>query len=496
MMKCLHIFDQFSRKPKLNIDAKSRLTNIYVALISIFIFICYMIVTIILTSNIFKKKEFQMIENTDSKTFNNITLDTNNPFSVLVTNSIGNEFKDPHRIFDVKLRYFDFDHVDNGETKLKMTEINQTTCLYNEIEGDVNSIYKNIYKTFKSIQCWDLKPYNVPIFGSESPGYGQGTLVFYINQCVNTTASSNCLPQNQLNQILREVKITFIYPNRDIDNNSHNPIVKYTDGKVLRFTNSMKTRYIFEIDTLEYLSLEGLFFESIVTYNSYKIRAEINSFQNLELGTVYDKGTIGTLNFYGSGKKKIFQRRYEKLYSVFPYLVSLYHIIIIAFKIFTPFFGGEIFDEFFFSKIVGKENYENFKQNNNNLLYEDLFKKQTQNENIIFEENIINYNQEYCQNNNNQIEEKKEDGSYLEQDKSSENSNPSSVKMIEENVMKNNFFQKEERKKLSSREICSNQNQIQTKNNNLNKIDENGERSNFRLKKNLERRKNSINHEE
>ena len=59
------------------------------------------------------------------------------------------------------------------------------------------------------------------------------------------------------------MKLSFVFPNKDIDNLSTNPIINFNDGKVFKFVSSIKTRYFLELDELNFSLDEGLFFESM-----------------------------------------------------------------------------------------------------------------------------------------------------------------------------------------------------------------------------------------
>ena len=386
-MEYVYFFDQFSRKPKLKINGKSRLSNIYISILGIFVILGYLVTGLILSLNVMSKETFYMIENTDSKMFNNFTLDTQIPLSVIVSNMVGVELKDPERIFDLKLKYFQYTpEKENQTANYFVQDIEDTKCTFKKLAGDTDDKYENLFKIYKQMKCYDLKPYNISIYGEDNGG-PHSTLVFWINQCVNTTESSNCLPQEELDKHLKEIKLTFNYPNKDIDNKLENPFIDYTEGKTFRFSNTLKTRYIFELNSIEFLSDEGLIFESIATHKSYRID-EYKTIQNLALGSQFYPGTFGNINFFGSGKKRVFQRRYLKIHSIFPYLFGFYHLANLLFKLLVNYFGGGSLDALLFSKIIEKEELEKFKEINNPLDYEDLFTK-IPNEVIIESGNVV-----------------------------------------------------------------------------------------------------------
>jgi len=498
-MECIKFFDIFSRIPKLKVDGKERLSSIYVSVLGIFILIGYLIFALILSLDIFKKETFYMIENTNSKTFNNFTLDTKIPVSALITNNLGVELKDHERIFNMKLRYFEyFPDTLNQNANYKITIIDHVKCTYNKLAGDTDVKYEDHFKIYKTRKCFDLKPYNISIFGEDSPGTPQGSLVLYLNQCVNTTETSNCLPQEEIDKYLSEVKLSFIYPNKDIDNKLSNPIVDYTAGGVFRFSNTLKTKYIFEIDSVEYLSDEGLYFEEIVKYESYRVE-KISSTYNLDFGSLVDPGTIGNINFFGSGKKKIFQRRYKKLHEIVPYLFSIYHVALLSFKFLVKYFGGGRLDEYLFSKLIEKEEFDKFKISNQNIIYDDLFKKippqeesQIENENIERNRNEENFGElENCHRELRKMDEINDPDASHQRENEEINCENHIFKKEKEKVkrLKNNFFPEEEKKEESN--VQNNNVQVEE---NVHKDQENSQgiilpirntRKNFKMKRKI-----------
>lgn len=475
-MKYVYLFDQFTRGPKLKIDGKKRISSIYVSVLGILFFIGYLIASFILLFTVIKKDTFYMIENTNSNYFTNITYDTQIPLMALISDPFGMEFPDYERIFEFKLKFFSNFMDPKGLTpNVNIIDINRTECKYNKLNGDDDNRYSQLLKIYKSTFCFDLKPYNISISGTENAGTSS-LLIFYLNECVNTTASSNCLPKKVIDKKLGDIKLSFIFPNRDIDNEFRYPFIDYTDSSVFKFSNSIKSRYKLELDTIEFISDDGLFFEDKVKYTSYKAKSS-SLFQNIKIGSKFHPKTIGNINIAGSGKKKIFQRRYLKIHYSIPYLVAIYHSINIFFKLIVGILGKGGLDKFFLSKVIEKEEYEKIKKTEKILKYEDIFKPKPLNENMLEKE--IEF-----QNQNNQSEEQYHNSKDLsnssqKEDKNSENES----RQIEKNRLqvfphikknyagespgteKNENLKKKEQEKEDERMYNSNQSIVPKKNN-------------------------------
>ena len=479
-MNFIYTFDIFSRKPRLKIDGNSRIRNIYISIIGIFLILGYIAVTIYLSSNLMGRENFNIIENTNSKTFNNITLDDDFQIIAILTDMLGVELIDHKRIFDLQLHYFLFFPGSSNQTSNTInTKISNKNCKHKRLPGDEDdTIEKKIRNYNSSIKCYDLNSYNLSILGDDNPLNTQGSLVFYINQCVNITAESNCLPQIEIDRKLREVKLAFLFQNTEINNKQLNPFIKYTKGSVFRFSNSLKTRYTFELDTIEFLSDDGLFFENIKTFRSFQI-GDPSIMQNIALGSILYPGTIGNINFYGSGKKRIYQRRYEKFHSIFPYLVSIYQMVYLIFKLLATYLGGGRLDEFIFSKLIEKEEFDKFKAAKREINYDDLFKEIKKDESRIEkEENDFQPNDSI-----NKVERKQ----------SNENINSSGIskaenkdytlrnnyikeKNKENKKLENNFFPKEEQnKKENKKELKEKSTNLQKNGNEIQKQEENSD---------------------
>ena len=412
-MQWLYFFDIFSRKPKLKIKGQNRLQSIYVSILGIFVLFGFLIVASILTHNVVIKKTFNIIENSNSKTFSNYTFDTEILLSAVVSDLMGAELKNYSQIVEVKLKYFQF-YIDSINYTTITTDIPRVNCTYKKLQGDIFDTYEKLFEVSKTLECFDLKPYNVNIFGEHSPGIPHGFLVFYLNQCTNTTEKNDCLPQKELDKQLKEIKMSVIFPNIDIDNRLSNPFVKFTDGKVFRFSNTLRTRYEFELETVDFLSDEGLIFEDVITHSTYQV-GKYETLQYLSLGNRFYPGTFGNINFFGTGRKKTIQRSYIKIHSILPYLVSIYHIALILIKLIVNYFGGDSIDEYLFSSLIKNEDYEKFSEIKREIKYEDLFEKiqkpneDQEHENLNF---IANPNRESMDYNH--YEEKIEGGIFNE----------------------------------------------------------------------------------
>ena len=210
-----------------------------------------LIVSIILSLDIFNKNSINILQNTVSNKFVNITLDTSSQISLFLTNSFGEEIEDNDRIFDIQVRYSTYilTNIRDNLQNLKIMNINSTKCQYKRLEGDKDNNYQNLFQIVKSVKCYDLSPYNIHIFGDENPLLPQGILQFFLNKCTNTTTKTNCLPQNVIDKKLGMMKLSFIFPNKDIDNLSTNPIINFNDGKVFKFASSIKFLVVFSTNT-------------------------------------------------------------------------------------------------------------------------------------------------------------------------------------------------------------------------------------------------------
>jgi len=369
----------------------------------------------------------------------------------------------------MKLKHFDVftKSTLNSTGNSIITNIERSKCTYKKLPGDVSTYkklpgdniqrYEEIYRAYnKSMHCFDLKPYNISIFGEDSPS-PQGFLLLYINQCRNTTKNSNCLPQADLDKILNEVKVSFIFSNFDTNNELSNPFIKFTDGQILRFSNTLKTRYIFEIENLEFLSDEGLIFEEIVKSEAYHIE-KTSIFQNLALGNLIFSGTFGNINIYGSGKKKIYQRRYMQFHAILPYIISIYQITILIFKLLVNYFGGGKLEEYLFSNLIEKEEFDKFKVCDRLITYDDLFKnKQNEesknldlNSEEKFDEPKIEYFNEFTpkflKNKKRKSEEFIDQFIDCQREIVDNNNRFDEFKVINQNneILRNNYFPKED----------------------------------------------------
>jgi hypothetical protein len=401
-MGCLFLFDLFSQKPRLKINGEPKVKNMYVAVLGLFVLIGITIISIVLSFDIFNKNTIHVIQNTVSNKFTNITLDTSNQISMFLTNNLGQEIEDYDRIFQIEAKYYTYFPSNNTTSNirdLKFMTINRTKCEYKRLDGDKEDNIQNVYIKMKSLKCFDLKPYNIHIFGNENPGLPLSSLQFFLNKCTNSTTKTDCLPLTEIDKKLSGVKMSFIFPNKDIDNYLSNPIINFTDGKTFRFASSIMTKYFLELDEINFSLDEGLFFESVNYKKSY-IMESISIFQDLRIGGELFPTNFGIVSFKCSGKQKFYKRTYEKIESLFPLFYTIYYFAVLFFKIFVKFLLKGNLEEFLFYKIFDIETFSKIKKLNNKLKYENLFTKNSSLNNDIFDINKINNNNSNILNRN------------------------------------------------------------------------------------------------
>ena len=196
------------------------------------------------------------------------------------------------------------------------------------------------------------------------------------------------------------MKILFFFPNEEINILELNPIINYTDGKILRFSSSVKTKYFFDIDKVNFSSDEGLFFESNISIESYQI-GTISNFQDMEIGGELFSGTFGIIGFKGSGRQINYHRYYKKIESLFPLFYTTYYFSILFFKFLVKFLLQGNLEEFLFYKLLDLETFSKFKDFNRKLRYENLFSKNTNHNRNNIRNNISNNNNIISNNINN-----------------------------------------------------------------------------------------------
>jgi hypothetical protein len=425
----------------MKINGEPKVKNIYVAVLGLFVLIGIIIISIILSFDIFDKNTINVIQNTVSNKFTNITLDTSNQISMFLTNNLGEELEDSDRIFQIEARYFTYFPSNNATSttrNLKFMTINSTKCEYKRLDGDKEDIFRIAFIKMKSLKCFDLKSYNLHLFGNENPGLPLSNLQFYLNKCTNTTTKTDCLPQKEIDRKLSGVRMSFIFPNKEIDNLSTNPIINFTDGKTFRFASSIKTKYFLELDEINLSLDEGLFFKSIKNEKSYIIE-NISNFQDLSIGGQLFPTNFGIVSFKCSGKKKFYKRTYQKIESLFPLYYTIYYFSVLFFKILVKFLLKGNLEEFLFYKIFDIETFSKIKKLNNKLKYENLFTKNSSLNNDIFDINKINnnniniLNRNINNNNNNQYNIEENNNNYNNNHNNIDDNNDNNHNNIDDN---------------------------------------------------------------
>jgi hypothetical protein len=251
----------------------------------------------------------------------------------------------------------------------------------------------------------------------------------------------NCLPKEEIINRLGSVRLTVNFGNKKIDKELYDPFIDFTDGKILKFSSTLKTEYTFEMDALEFLSDEGLLFEKIVKHESSNIE-KISMFQSLTIGTEFYPGTFGKLVFYGSGRKNIIQRKYDKIQSILTYLYAIYYISFWLFKLLSQIIFKGNFEEYLIYKALKFDQFLTLKNTNKKIDYKDLFPKKSNHIDISDKElkkEINNHIDNENRNNLNNIEDLNDCADINENKDNNKNEEIGSDNIIEEKSLEDNL---------------------------------------------------------
>jgi hypothetical protein len=364
---------------------------------------------IIATLLILQKKKINMLYNIESQHFNLIEFN-DVQFSLIVTNNNGYEIKNYDRLYDLKCNYMDY-KIQNNTPKLTVKQINLTECKDNSNKTGAYNDSKTIGAFKNSSRCLNLKENNITIYGNDKNSIESFSIInFYLNKCLNTTTKKDCLPNEIIEKELSSIKLSMSIGDYEVNTlNQNDPFLAVKTGYLMDFSASIHSKHFFEINNIEFFSDDGIIFEDIKKYSSYRIYSEKQSVK-LGLGNLFFPTTFGNISLRGSGYKEIYNRSYQKLPDLIPQIISFYQVYIIIMKAIIIFFTSGSLEESFFSLIFNLKELEEFKNTKEKISYKDILRKEyllrnkeqkaNDNKNLRSEE-VLNINNNNYNNNLN-----------------------------------------------------------------------------------------------
>ena len=301
-------------------------------LISIILFI---ILSISELKDIFLRKNFGLISNTEYSQNAKVNL-TNIPIFFALFSS------------NLKIQKINVDYMINVIYEVQnisgtfRKEINVTQCNYNELKKNFPSIDFHIQKeSLELLYCIDTSE-EINIFGN----FGDkeiSSLSINLFKCVNISEINTCSNPNDIQNSLLNSYFFFAYLEQNIDNyNYRYPISYNLRQENIQLTTSILKKYNYYFSRIEFLSDDGLLFENVRNFSffNYDSSSIDISIPNNLFSVINPQ--FGSLTFYTNNKIIKIKRNYRKLPDGIANIEGIINIIYFIINFIVSFFTNKM----------------------------------------------------------------------------------------------------------------------------------------------------------
>ena len=368
LYKCVLFYENFPLRFKSQRRHRTLLGLIFTFIILLF-FLLFLIISLI---QLFGRKNLNIIESKDINPDISLTLD-DIPFYFAVFNPYD---QIDSSIIKASMLYITY----NIENKYYNTEIiNLKQCtLNNSLSKDIENDYPILSEI--SYLCPEKNSLNYNLKGKILEN-SYSSFYFMIEKC-NSSISPNCKSESEINSVLSDSNVLFLYPEAFVDHyNQNNPLRKKLRFKILTINLSLNKVYTLLLSSIKYASDNGIFTQSFNNY-SYFYAEEIQ----LELHDQSDY--VFALTFSVGQIQYEYIRSYDKFPTILSNLFSLISTLNIIFNIILSYFLRRMLlidtiNEIFFNK--EKMNEGLFKLMKNSEKKKKISNDEIQLEDINFE---------------------------------------------------------------------------------------------------------------
>ncbi len=327
--------DILSIQPSIKVKGNSRFTTILGKILSLISILSIIIMSMIIIIDVFIRKSYSMIYNTDSREVPSIKINETQIFLLLV-DARGKELDEYDRYFNFMVKFWDIQFPKEKKSYVPIIKImdlplrNCSDLKYKQF----SSVYETLSKDYNSGICIDFSNLNQSLYGSYGTVDSYSTLNIYIRKCINSTLANktNCFPEDIIDRKLSQIFLSFGSIENDIDsNNFENPILKYYKNDILPLSSTIFKNYFKEMNTIKFLSDSGYFIGNEKRYISYRTERIFESVDLRGKNTLFP-GTFSQITLRCSGKTEIYSRKYLKISSVFAEIGGTLNAILLIGK--------------------------------------------------------------------------------------------------------------------------------------------------------------------
>ncbi len=215
-------------------------------------------------------------------------------------------------------------------------------------------------------------------FGDNIIGYD--ILEIHLNKCENKSDNLYiCKSNDEIDEYIKNSYLEIIYLSQTIEHNNYkNPIVDFVRNELYVVTKKITKRYYHYFSLAEYISDNGLFFESKKHYSFSESDHTRLDFVEEEDQEYYSSNALLEVSFTCSDKKNVYTRTYVKIQDVMRNIGGFIDLICIVFRFISTYVTKKIMlldiinhiivEDKYKKTIHGKINSNSIMSNNNNTV--------------------------------------------------------------------------------------------------------------------------------
>ena len=223
--------------------------------------------------------------------------------------------------------------------------------------GNNNFMYDFDYNKFLCV----LPGQNLSVggrFGDNINGYD--ILEIHLNKCENSSDNLFiCKSNAEIDEYIKNSYLEIIYLSQSIEHNNYkNPIVDYVRNELYVVTKKITKRYYNYFSLAEYISDNGLFFESKKYYSFFETDNTRLDFVEEEDQEYYSSSALLEVAFTCSDRKNVYTRTYVKIQDVMRNIGGFIDLIFIVFQFISTYFTKKIMLLDIINHIIVEDKYE------------------------------------------------------------------------------------------------------------------------------------------
>ena len=195
-------------------------------------------------------------------------------------------------------------------------------------------------------------------FGDNIIGYD--ILEIHLNKCENSSDNLFiCKSNDEIDEYIKNSYLEIIYLSQSIEHNNYkNPIVNYVRNELYVVTKKITKRYYHYFSLAEYISDNGLFFESKKYYSFFETDNTRLDFVEEEDQEYYSSSALLEVAFTCSDRKNVYTRTYVKIQDVMRNIGGFIDLIFIVFQFISTYFTKKIMLLDIINHIIVEDKYE------------------------------------------------------------------------------------------------------------------------------------------